>query len=85
MEIFSFTAYSNAGGYNYYNSSNIIVTAFSHDYKTGCMFFALPRRGPGIPATVAFFNTKDFNRNDSPHLRAFPTYEDNYVPVRNLN
>ncbi|XP_055698096.1 L-dopachrome tautomerase yellow-f2-like [Phlebotomus papatasi] len=73
-------SYSNAGGYNYYNSSNIIVTAFSHDYKTGCMFFALPRRSPGVPATVAFFNSRDFNRNDSPHLRAFPTYEDNYVP-----
>uniref|UniRef100_A0A7G3AP66 Putative major royal jelly protein n=1 Tax=Lutzomyia longipalpis TaxID=7200 RepID=A0A7G3AP66_LUTLO len=66
--------------YDYYISENIVPSAFSYHDKTGCLFVAIARSHPGIPATITYVDTKEYQKEYSPPLRGFPTYEDNFLP-----
>ncbi|GAB0088326.1 Six-bladed beta-propeller, TolB-like [Sergentomyia squamirostris] len=68
---------SNVGGYSYYDATVNRPTSFSYHHPTNCMFFAFPRRFPGIPATIAYAKA---NNKNSPYLEGYPTYKDNLVP-----
>ncbi|XP_055680075.1 uncharacterized protein LOC129788091 [Lutzomyia longipalpis] len=72
--------YSYVDGFHYYNRSSIYPTAISYHQPSGCFFLPIPRRAPGVPATIAYFNINEYHNTYAPHLRAFPTYEDNYAP-----
>uniref|UniRef100_A0A1B0CBH6 Major royal jelly protein n=2 Tax=Lutzomyia longipalpis TaxID=7200 RepID=A0A1B0CBH6_LUTLO len=68
------------GHHQYYNSCSILPYGLSYNRPKECIFFAIPRRAHGIPATVAFFNRNQYPHDKSPPLCGFPTYVHNYVP-----
>lgn len=60
-----------AANYVAYNNVPMGVTHYR-----GRLFITVPRRRPGVPATLNFISTKSTARS-SPSLRAFPSYRVN--------
>ncbi|GAB0088325.1 hypothetical protein DMENIID0001_027280 [Sergentomyia squamirostris] len=65
------------GGYPFYSASGNQVSGIGYHAKSGTMVVTIPRRQPGIPATVSGFCAKDWKSGTSPKL--FP------IPSDNLN
>lgn len=50
-------------------------------HHKGRIFITLPRRRPGIPATLAFIISNG-SRGSSPSLQAYPDFRTNQLHVR---
>lgn len=58
---------------NYIPSNNLPMGVLAHDDR---IFITLPRRRPGIPATIAFVSSNGA-RGSSPSLQAYPNFRTN--------
>ncbi|XP_059611737.1 L-dopachrome tautomerase yellow-f2-like [Phlebotomus argentipes] len=65
------------GGYPFYSASGNHPSGVAYHAKSGAMIVTIPRRQPGIPATIGAFCVKDWKKGSSP--KAFP------IPSAELN
>ncbi|XP_055680109.1 L-dopachrome tautomerase yellow-f2-like [Lutzomyia longipalpis] len=60
------------GGYPVYAASGNHITGIGYHAKSGTMIVTIPRRQPGIPATVGAFCAKDWKKGSSPKIFPIP-------------
>lgn len=65
-----------SSGYIAYNNIPMGVT-----HHKGKLFITMPRRRPGIPATLNYIYTNAGLRGSSPAMKAFPSYKINELHV----
>lgn len=60
------------GGYASYVASGNHVSGIGYHARSGSMIVTIPRRQPGIPATVGAFCAKDWKKGSSPKIFPIP-------------